>query len=159
LAIEDNDEMMELFKNLKKEELPIEICGLKFPRHHHFFEAFDYKMQQLFTGGLLWVRNGSLKFNTQWPSSDAKYFRTLDEPKILNLKILEPGFVIWTSSLLFAVTAFIFEWLATFKDFLVMKYILKAFYSTRQEREQFNQTNEEEFQKESVKFDLIVEDL
>lgn len=134
------EEQKKILETLKTQDLDITICGLKFPRHHPFCEIYEHKLQQIFATSS-W--NNGLRshgfLETQWPSPNLKRFRTFNEPKVLNMKMLEPGFVIWTSSLLLAVAAFIFEWLITLKDYIVTKYILEAFYTTRRENTKFNQ--------------------
>lgn len=93
-------------------------------RHHHFFGVLDLKTQQLIEGGIVPFYKDVL------PVEGWNRYKHLfiEKPKVLNMRMLEPGFVIWTSSLSFALVAFMFEWLMTLKDFLVVKCVLLAFY-------------------------------
>lgn len=143
----------DFIENLKKEEFAASLCGLKFPRHHPLFEIYDQKLQQIFSGQFLYERREL--FNQQWTQWR---LRTIDTPKVLNMKMLEPGFVIWTLSLLLAVAAFIFEWLVTLKDFLVMQYILEAFYTTRRQKTKFKQVKAINRTTNHVTIDIIIEE-
>lgn len=115
----------------RKQVLFIEMCGMRFRKHHQFIGIFDQKTQQLFTGGFIehFLREETEQLN--W-----KRFANLypKGPTVLNLKKLEPGFVIWISSVSFALIAFAFEWTLAFRDYLVMKYLLKSFFETQKIR-------------------------
>lgn len=37
---------------LLKDRLLLEMCGMRFSRNHRLFEAFDRKLQQLFSAGI-----------------------------------------------------------------------------------------------------------
>lgn len=111
------------------------MCGMKFSRHHHFTYIFERKSKQLFTGGIFPYYADSKTSN-----SDQKRYKHLysDKPKVLNLRMLEPGFVIWTTSLLLAIITFISEWLMTLKDLIVIYNIFAVFFHTKHETERLN---------------------
>lgn len=118
---------------IRKEVLYVDVCGLRFVRHHHFTGIFDLKLQQLFTAGIVPHYHEAAYSQSCSPGSLREgYNRIRDgESKQFNMRMLEPGFVIWIASLSLTLIAFIFESLVTLKDFLVFRYILLAFYKER----------------------------
>lgn len=97
---------------------------LTFSHNHAFFNAFNRKIEQLVTAGII----------NHW----TEVFEALVDPKDLirlkpenyqkmSLKHLEAGFVVWLLSLLFPIAAFIIEWIMTWKDFIIFKYIFKFY--------------------------------
>lgn len=107
---------------VREEVLYSEMCGMSFPRHHYFFEMFHLKSQQLFAAGIL-------KFEeTRFQNRRYDKIRIeSDGPKVLSLKMLEPRFVIWVSSLSLAFAAFVFEWLFALKEYLIAKFSTTSF--------------------------------
>lgn len=108
-----------------KETLYTEIVGLELPKNHKFFEIFDKKIQQLFNAGIVdYYRDEFVQF------TKPKRYKHLhnSKPKVLTLKILEAGFVVWLISLFMSFLAFVGEWTVRIKDFLVFEYILEKFY-------------------------------
>lgn len=114
-------------KTLLKDRAMLQMEGVSMQRNHPFFEEFDRKFQQLFTGGLI----------NQYTE---EYFETLnpkryehlypgDEPQVLTMKHLEAGFVVWLVSLSFAIIEFIIEWIIQLEEYLVIKFILSTFYA------------------------------
>lgn len=105
-----------------KDRLLLETCGMQFPRNHRFFTAFDRKLQQLFTAGLVDYNINSIISNFR----DLKRYAHLypDEPQVLTLEHLEAGFVIWLISVLSAAIVFFLQWLKKFVDFLILKYLM-----------------------------------
>lgn len=115
-----------------------------FPRNHKFFEIFDLKTQQLFTGGIF--LHHAENYKKYW---DPNYYKRpelltkdyleniypakfTDGPKVLTMADhLEAGFVIWILSISFAFVVFIIEWIIRLKDYLVCKVVLGAFYKLR----------------------------
>lgn len=97
---------------------------MSFPLFHRFIEVFDEKLQQLFTGGIIdihseiWVKPENFK-------NYKHFYSHLEEPQILTLEHLEAGFVVWLISISFAVFSFMLEWLITFCEFLLIKFVIK----------------------------------
>lgn len=114
-------------KRIKKTVLYFNFCGMEFPSHHHFFGIFDLKSQQLFTAGLATTYEKLMDFRYNNPDRHKHLY--ISKPQVLTMRKLEPGFVIWLASLSLAFVALTLEWLTTLKNYLVMKYVLLAFYS------------------------------
>lgn len=115
---------------VRKEVLYVEMCGMKFPNHHHFTGIFERKSQQLFDAGFFqW-----LEHEIEYATSQAKYkhlYWWLGRPRVLDMRMLEPGFVIWMASFSLAFLAFALEWIALLKNYFVAKYVLCAFFQTK----------------------------
>lgn len=111
-------------QRIRKEILYVYMCGIKFP-HHHFTGIFGLKSQQLLTGGFI----SSFQKDLLSFSESLRFQHFIEEKsKVLNMKKLKPGFVIWAASLCVAFLALLLEWLITMKEYLVMKCVLLAFY-------------------------------
>jgi hypothetical protein len=95
-----------------------------FPQHHRFYETFDRKIVQLVTAGIINHLASEFKdvINT-------KRFSRLksEEVEPMSLEHLEAGFVIWLVSMIFPIVAFAFEWVVTFKSFIVFERIFEEF--------------------------------
>lgn len=106
---------------VRRDVLFVEMCGLKFPNHHHFTGIFERKSKQLFEAGVIQVKMNDLLYQIfdHW---------FVDEPKVLDLKKLEPGFVIFIASVALATTAFVFEWLSALRDYVIVRYFFAAYY-------------------------------
>ena len=101
---------------------------MQFPRNHRLFEIFDKKLQQLFEGGIIYYYlDEVLKYLN--PKRYEHLYR--DKPKVLTIKHLEAGFVIWIISVSTALAAFMFEWLIKFYEYLIVKYVLEEFYKKK----------------------------
>lgn len=97
---------------------------LVFPRHHRFFDAFNRKIDQLVTAGI--VEHLAKSFEHEIiPKSLFKIKR--ENYQAMSLAHLEAGFVVWLVSLLFPTTAFIIEWIMTLKEFIVFKCCYKLY--------------------------------
>lgn len=100
-----------LLKLLIKERFALAMMGIHFPRNHKLFEIFDRKLQQMLAAGLI---NYHVAEELLWmkPKSYEKYRNKFenDDPKILSIKDLKAGFVIWLCSIVISMVAFIFEW-------------------------------------------------
>lgn len=89
------------------------------------FETFDEKFQQLVTGGLIDFYDRDYMEYTK----PERYAHLQDEgPKVLTLQHLEAGFVVSFVPLVFAILAFVYEWITRIVDFFVFKYTLRKFY-------------------------------
>ena len=110
---------------MREEVIYVKMCGLLFP-HHYYVQMFDSMSQQLFAAGIIKHEyEDALKEKIR--AINLKYL-ILEGPKVLNIRRLEPGFVIWLGSLSFTLFAFSLEWLNALKDYFVFKYILQAFF-------------------------------
>lgn len=107
----------------------LDFYGMRFPRHHKFFETFDEKFQQMVTAGMIvtWSHDHNEYLNPKYYEQFKNIFESGDEPKVLTLQKLEAGFVICLASLLFALFAFIGEWLIRTKEYLVFTQIFTAY--------------------------------
>lgn len=120
----------QLFKRIFKDRLSLDMSGLAFSKRVKYFEIFDIKLQQLFKGGLFQYYNFEIADFTKLKKYEHK-LKT--DAQILSMKHLEAGFVVCCVSLLFSVFVFIVEWLIRFKDYVLTRCILIAFYSKRYE--------------------------
>lgn len=103
----------------------------------------NLKTQQLFTAGIIDhfadydKRIFDQKFYKRLSDLTPKYMEVQhvtmfsEGPEVLTLNHLEGGFVVWLISMSFAIFAFIFEWLIKVKEFLIIKYLLLAFYKQK----------------------------
>lgn len=115
-------------RRLLKEIILTDRCGICFPIHHRLFTIFNRKIQQLIEGGIVdLLKEEALKYLN--PNRYKHLFT--QEPEVLSMRHLEAGFVIWLISVCFACLVFALEWLITFKEYLIFKCLLKAFYSKR----------------------------
>jgi hypothetical protein len=111
----------EILKRLLKTPIKEMICGLEFPRNHRFYESFNRKIQQLFESGTInhYMDENKKYFDTKFYEKPLKihkkYLETSykksfeDGPKVLTMKDLEFGFVIWLGSLCLPFIVFIIE--------------------------------------------------
>lgn len=107
-----------LFDRIFKTRLGLEMSGLAFPIGSKLFEVFDYKLRQLFTGGIINQYASSYQNMMDYKRYAHKHIK---EPQVLTMEHLEAGFKIWFASILIAFAAFLCEWLAKFKEFLIFK--------------------------------------
>lgn len=124
--------------------------GLNFRGNHKFFETFEKKTQQLFAAGIIDHYAADYNDNLN-PKQYEHLYR--DGPQILTLAHLEAGFVIWIVSICIAISVFICEWLVTLKDFLVIQFVLMAFYKHKRgtsDRLDVNNTRVEESLRKDV---------
>lgn len=111
-----------LLDRILKQRLAHDASGMLFPRNHKLFDIFNRKIQQLLTGGII------NHFTDEWfKYLDAKRYAHLypEGPKVLTMKHLEAGFVLWLVSISFAIMAFSCEWIIRLKNFCVMKCVLE----------------------------------
>jgi hypothetical protein len=78
------------------------------PHNHRFFEIFNEKTEKTIPSGIIhhFSKENKDLFNQKGfaPSK-------LENFKPMNLEHLEAGFVVWIVTLIFPITAFIFEWI------------------------------------------------
>jgi hypothetical protein len=134
----------ELQKRILKEVFREMFCGMGFSRNHKHFEEFNRRIVQLIEAGIIghfrdeFKKYFDSKFYEKPQLIHNKYLETtwrksfVDEPQILTMKDLKAGFVIWLYSLCLPIIAFVIEWIVRLKDFLVFKFILKAFFEVKQ---------------------------
>lgn len=113
---------------IRKEVLFIDMCGMSFPNHHHFTGIFDRKSKQLFVSGQIQYKS-VLTLNSYRNFT----YSTVQGPRVLDLRKLEPGFVICMTCATLALIAFLFEWMRTLRDYLFIRSLFSAFYRMRVE--------------------------
>jgi hypothetical protein len=111
----------ELNKRFIVEPIQKQFCGVEFPRNHKFYETFNRKIQQLIEAGITEMLR---KKYAKW--TDPKYY---ERPRLTHKKYLV--FVIWLGSLLLPLIGFLLEWLVKLKDFLIVKFVLTAFFEQK----------------------------
>lgn len=89
------------------------------------FETFDEKIQQLFTAGLIDFYDRDYQ---EFIKPERYQHLHYNGPKVLTLEHLHAGFVVCCVSLSFAICAFVFEWIVTLLQYLIIKHVLKVFY-------------------------------
>jgi hypothetical protein len=133
----------ELFKRFVGEPIQEQTCGVEFPRNHKLYKHFNSKITQLIEAGITekyrkthlehlnpkYYEKPRLIHKTYLETTWRKSF--IDEPKILTMKNLEFGFVIWLGSLILPLLGFIFEWLNKLKDFFIIKFLLAAYFERK----------------------------
>jgi hypothetical protein len=98
-----------LIERALKERFWIDMRGLMIPRNHKLFTVIDRKIQQHIEGGLIDF------YNAEWIEllkPNYKEYAIRKEPrgpKVLTLKHLEAGFVVWLVSICVASVIFVFE--------------------------------------------------
>lgn len=99
-----------LIERMIKERFALTMFGFQFPRNHKFFEIFDRKIQEIFAAGLTYKLDSIM---LSWTKPECyKEFRHKyenDDPKVLSLKELEAGFVIWLIFMCSSVIVFVLE--------------------------------------------------
>lgn len=107
------------------------MFGLRFELCHVFYEIFDKKIEQLFTGGIIkqYIEQVTADMN---PKRYEHLY--VDEPQVLTIEHLEAGFITWLIALSLAIIIYMLEWLVRFKDSLVFKYIWIAFCKQKEVR-------------------------
>jgi hypothetical protein len=133
----------ELFKRIIGEPIQEQFCGVEFPRNHKLYKNFSRKITQLIEAGITkkYRKTNLIYSNPKYYEKPRmphkKYLETtwrksfIDEPKILIMKDLEFGFVIWLGSLIFPLIGFRSEWLNRLKEFLIMKFMLVAYFEQK----------------------------
>jgi hypothetical protein len=131
----------QFYKRILTEPIQNQFCAVDFERNHKFYENFSHKIQQLFEAGItdMYKKKHERFYNSKYYEkpqlTHKKYLETTwrksfnDEPKVLTMKDLEFGFVIWLLSLILPVVAFIFEWLIKVRHFLIINFLLKAYFA------------------------------
>jgi hypothetical protein len=135
----------EFKKRLIAEPIQERFCGVSFPRNHKFYEPFNRKITQLIKAGITekYIKDniGTVidpKYYEKPRLAHKKYLETtwrksfIDEPKVLSMKDLKFGFVIWLGLLVLPLICFILEWLKLLKHFVIMKFILAAYFERKQ---------------------------
>jgi hypothetical protein len=139
-----NETRGEINKRLLSEPYQEQFCGVKFPRNHRLYPNFNHKITQLYEAGIIekYIKDHTENvLNPKWYEKPKlphkKYLETtwrksfIDEPKVLTMKDLEFGFVIWLGALVLPVIGFILEWLIKLKNGLVMKFVFAAYYDRK----------------------------
>lgn len=133
----------EILKRIIKEPFITESCGMEMLHNNKLFDAFDMKTQQLVAAGIIGHHINVFEnvFNPNYYKKpklltrqylEIVYIKSFPEgPHILTWEHLEAGFVVWLCCLLFALLAFIFEWIIRLKNFFVVKYIFFSFYEMK----------------------------
>jgi hypothetical protein len=133
----------EFQKRIIDEPMQETFCGVDFPRNHKFYENFNRKITQLYEAGITeryskhYYHLLDLKYYERPRLIHKKYLETtwrksfIKEPKILSMRDLEFGFVIWLGSLVFPLIAFVLEWFKRLKEFLVIHFLLAAYFEIK----------------------------
>lgn len=119
-----------VFKRYLKERITFQMMSLRFSCKITG-EAFDEKIQQLVTGGFISLFERETKTRIDPKNYEHLHFRG---PKVLSMENLKAGFVVWITTVSFAILAFICEWAKRFLDYLIVKNLLKAFYQEMDSR-------------------------
>lgn len=115
-----------IFRRYLQQRIAVEMLCLEFSTDT-LVDAFDEKIQQLVTGGFV-----SFFERQNIESCKPKRFEQFyDErgPKVLSVKNLEAGFVVWIVTVLFAMCSFVGEWILTFFEYLLIKQVFTAYYN------------------------------
>lgn len=118
----------QLLDRIIDERFLLQMKGILFKPNHKLFDIVDKMIQQEFTTGLV---DYYTKPYFHFLNKKKRRFQPLKGPKVLTLKHLEAGFLIWLACICFAAMAFVCEWLNRLKDELVLKYLLLAFYDQK----------------------------
>lgn len=91
-----------------------------------FWQILASRLQKLVEAGLI-------DYNMRYwiDAINPKLFEVVSEPKVLTLDELEAGFVVCMAPLVISAVVFCFEWLITFKNFIVFYFMLKKMYEVR----------------------------
>lgn len=133
----------------------IDPYSLAFPRNHKFYEAFDEKIHQLWTYGLIerylsaYQKFGDKKFYKKF-----RHLYLTDGPQVLTMKHLEAGFVICLIAVAFSLLAFAMEWSVKLRDFLVFTNIFATFNTMQQSRSQEIQAIFKNYRKSLAKLEF-----
>lgn len=113
-------------KRILKDRVMLKMYGMLFPYFDPLFSVFDRKLQQLVAGGL--INHYTAEYDEKL---NPKRFEHLHQsgPEILTMQTLEAGFVVWMVSVFFAVLIFMYEWIIRFAEYLVVKWILIAYFN------------------------------
>lgn len=133
LAVDSKRTNGRILKRILNEHLFSISLGLGMIRNNIYFNIIDKKIQQLLTGGLIGFYVD--KYHIWEKPKMYERYRHLfehDGPKVLSLTDLEAGFVIWLVVLSFSLVAFILEWIARLRDFIVVMFVLNAFFEEKQ---------------------------
>jgi hypothetical protein len=117
-----------LFKRILMERIDFDMTGMKFPHNHELYEVFNTKIQELVSAGL--VDHYEEEFSKYLNPKLYKHLN-LDGPKVLTMKHLEAGFVIWMIPLFFAMITFCCEWFVRLKEYLLFNFILLSLYKLK----------------------------
>lgn len=106
-----------------RDRLILEMCGMRFPRNHRLFAAFDKKFEKLFTAGIVSKHQDHWSFNYL---RNPKRYEHLSPngPRKLTLEHLEAGFVIWLISVSIAVMVFLLQWIVMLENFFIFKLLM-----------------------------------
>lgn len=100
-------------KRILKERMFFEMYGWQFQRYDKLYDIFDRKLQQLFTGGL--IDYYDTKYKEQVNPKNYVHLQDPSGPKVLTMKHLEAGFIVWLFSVGLAVFVFVVEWIIKLK--------------------------------------------
>jgi hypothetical protein len=166
-----NQSRGEIHKRLLSEPYQEQFCGVKFPRNHRLYPNFNNKITQLFEAGITEKYIKDITENVLNPKRyekpvllHKKYLETtwrksfIDEPKVLTMKDLEFGFVIWLGSLVLPMIGFILEWLNRLKNGLVMKLVFAAFFNQKYSQSSDNEEKRIRMLRDLKTFSLLALD-
>lgn len=102
-----------------------------FPRlRSSLLNIIDRRMQQLFSGGLIEYYDSEYKDLVK-----LKRYEHLQEPKgakVLTMKHLQAGFVVWMITVTIAIFVFLFEWIYRLSKNLLFMFIISLFFKQEQ---------------------------
>lgn len=118
-----------ILKRILKEQFRVQMFSFR-QKKNYMIDVLNDKLAQLAESGIIefFERDREDLLNI-------KRYEHLnyDGPKVLTLKHLEAGFVVWLVTVSFTFIIFAFEWLVTFLNFLALSHIFKAFYQLREQ--------------------------
>lgn len=119
----------QLLKRTWQNPVSTNLYGMAFRRNHKLFEIFNEKCQQLFEGGFF--ENYVQDYRNDKNPKRYEKFAEPEGPKILTMKHLEAGFMVWIVSVMFSIFVFMCEWHVRLRGYLVFKYVISAYQKER----------------------------
>lgn len=110
------------------ERFQLQMSGMIFPFNNRFFNIFGRRSQQMFEAGMI-ERYTSPYFDLL--KKKKRKFSPQTGPQVLTMQHLEAGFLIWLASVCFSKIVFAFEWLISFKNYIIVESLLDAFYTQK----------------------------
>lgn len=111
--------------------------AMYFPQFHKFSETFGAKIQQQFEAGINYFITARADHKGRvWAKGLNKkryqhYYAYLNEPQVLTMEHLKAGFVVWLVSICFAILSFLFEWIFTLSDLIIVKFVIKKCFELK----------------------------
>lgn len=121
-------------KRVLKDRIGIVFEGLQFSRQSWLYWPFEDNIAHLISAGII-----DFYTNGFYERYNPNRFKIIEdrEPKVLTMEHLEASFVVWVSTISFAIVAFIGEWICRFILYFTFKSILSIYFDQKL-RENFN---------------------